>query len=102
MTSANNLWSIVCELPASGLVGHQRSHVDGVDAVTASSAIPARNIELQQASANGAVVLRRAGMFAGICAAGRSIGRCRHPWQDNNQQHVDVDDGRCRFASRDS
>lgn len=68
---------VVDRLRAAGVevfVGHQRSHVDGVDAVTASSAIPARNIELQQASANGALVLRRAGMLAGICQLARSLG----------------------------
>ncbi|MEO6124634.1 MAG: UDP-N-acetylmuramate--L-alanine ligase [Ilumatobacteraceae bacterium] len=54
-------------------IGHDRSHVSGVDAVTASSAVPDRNIELDQARADGTLVLRRAGMLAGICAMAKSI-----------------------------
>jgi UDP-N-acetylmuramate--alanine ligase len=49
-------------------IGHDRSLVRGVDAVTASTAIPAANIELDEARSSGVMVLTRAGMLASICA----------------------------------
>ncbi|MFT3854848.1 MAG: UDP-N-acetylmuramate--L-alanine ligase [Ilumatobacteraceae bacterium] len=55
-------------------VGHDRAVVHGCRAVTRSSAVPAHNIELQEAEATGALVLRRAGMLASICAMARSVG----------------------------
>ena len=54
-------------------VGHQRQHVDGVDAVTGSTAIPATNVELDEARRRGIPVLRRAGMLASICACARTV-----------------------------
>lgn len=54
-------------------VGHDRAVVHGCAAVTASSAVPAQNIELQEAAATGVTVLRRAGMLASICARARSV-----------------------------
>ncbi len=54
-------------------IGHDRSLVHGVDAVTASTAIPERNIELAEARAIGVTVLSRAGMLASICARARSL-----------------------------
>lgn len=54
-------------------VGHDRAHVVGVDAVTASSAVPERNVELQAARELGITVLRRAGMLASICARAQSV-----------------------------
>lgn len=54
-------------------VGHDRSYVHGVDAVTASTAIPAHNIELDEARTRGTTVLRRAGMLASICAQAKSL-----------------------------
>jgi UDP-N-acetylmuramate--alanine ligase len=54
-------------------IGHDRSLVHGVDAVTASSAVPASNIELAEARATGVTVLSRAGMLASICARAKSI-----------------------------
>ena len=54
-------------------VGHDRSLVHGVDAVTASTAIPAHNIELDEAREIGVTVLRRAGMLASICARAKSL-----------------------------
>ncbi len=54
-------------------IGHDRSLVHGVDAVTASSAIPDRNIELDEARNTNVTVLRRAGMLASICAQAKSI-----------------------------
>jgi UDP-N-acetylmuramate--alanine ligase len=55
-------------------VGHDRRLVHGIDAVTASTAIPQRNIELDEARSTGVTVLTRAGMLAAICAQARSIG----------------------------
>ncbi len=54
-------------------IGHDRALVHGVDAVTASTAIPERNIELDEARASGVTVLRRAGMLASICAQAKSL-----------------------------
>jgi UDP-N-acetylmuramate--alanine ligase len=54
-------------------VGHQRNHVDGCDAVTYSTAVPERNIELDEARTTGVTTLRRAGMLASICAQARSL-----------------------------
>ncbi len=54
-------------------IGHDRSLVHGVDAVTASTAIPERNIELDEARTTGVTVLSRAGMLASICARARSL-----------------------------
>ncbi len=69
--------AVLERLRAAGVtvaVGHDRSLVHGVDAVTASTAIPERNIELVEAHATGVTVLRRAGMLASICAQARSLG----------------------------
>jgi UDP-N-acetylmuramate--alanine ligase len=54
-------------------VGHDRSVVSGCDAVTASTAIPATNIELDEARRLGIPTLRRAGMLASLCAQARAI-----------------------------
>lgn len=58
---------------ATVTIGHDRALVHGVDAVTASSAIPERNIELDEARNTGVTVLRRAGMLASICARAKSL-----------------------------
>jgi len=68
---------ILDRLRAAGCVinvGHDRSVVHGVDAVTFSTAIPEHNIELDEARLLGGTVLRRAGMLASICARAKSIG----------------------------
>jgi len=68
--------TVLDRLRAAGVevwVGHDRAHVAGVDAVTASSAVPATNIELVAAADAGIPVLRRAGMLAAICAQAKSI-----------------------------
>ena len=67
---------VLDRLRAAGVavqIGHERANVAGVDAVTASTAVPDRNIELDQARTDGTLVLRRAGMLAGICAQARSL-----------------------------
>ena len=55
------------------LVGHDPDVVVGCDAVTASTAIPASNIELRSARERGVPTLRRAEMLAAICARARSV-----------------------------
>ena len=55
-------------------VGHDRRYVDGCDAVTASTAVPAKNIELDAARRSGVAVLSRAGMLSSICAQAKSLG----------------------------
>jgi len=55
-------------------IGHAREHVDGCDAVTYSSAVPADLNELDEARRQGIPVLRRAGMLAAICAQAKSLG----------------------------
>lgn len=54
-------------------IGHDRTLVHGVDAVTASTAVPGHNIELDEARATGVTVLSRAGMLASICAQASSL-----------------------------
>ncbi len=54
-------------------IGHDRVVVHGVDAVTASTAIPRHNIELDEARSIGVPVLSRAGMLAAICAEASSL-----------------------------
>jgi UDP-N-acetylmuramate--alanine ligase len=55
-------------------VGHHRSNVAGCEAVTASTAVPSRNIELDEAAKTGVMILTRAGMLSSICAQARSLG----------------------------
>ncbi|MGA7759826.1 MAG: UDP-N-acetylmuramate--L-alanine ligase [Ilumatobacteraceae bacterium] len=54
-------------------IGHDRAVVHGVDAVTASTAIPERNIELDEARELGVTILSRAGMLASICAQADAV-----------------------------
>jgi UDP-N-acetylmuramate--alanine ligase len=54
-------------------IGHDRALVHGVDAVTASTAVPSRNVELDEARRTGVRVLSRAGMLASITARARSL-----------------------------
>jgi UDP-N-acetylmuramate--alanine ligase len=49
-------------------VGHAPAHLDGVDVVTISTAIPANNIEVAEAKRRGIPVLRRADVLAAIAA----------------------------------
>jgi UDP-N-acetylmuramate--alanine ligase len=54
-------------------IGHQRSYVEGCDAVTYSTAVPERNVEVDQGRVLGIPTLRRAGMLASICARAKSL-----------------------------
>jgi len=55
-------------------VGHDRALVHDRDAVTYSTAIPARNIEVDEARVTGVPCMHRAGMLASICAQAKSLG----------------------------
>ncbi|MFZ4718429.1 MAG: UDP-N-acetylmuramate--L-alanine ligase [Ilumatobacteraceae bacterium] len=55
-------------------VGHRRELVHDRDAITYSTAIPARNIELDEAGKVGVTSLHRSGMLASICAQAKSLG----------------------------
>ncbi len=55
-------------------VGHSRALVHDRDAVTYSTAIPQRNIELDEARQRGTTVLHRSGMLASICAQAKALG----------------------------
>jgi UDP-N-acetylmuramate--alanine ligase len=54
-------------------VGHDRRHIHGCTAVTASTAVPAKNVELAQAAQDDITVLTRAGMLSSICAQAQSL-----------------------------
>jgi UDP-N-acetylmuramate--alanine ligase len=67
---------VLDRLRAAGItvfVGHDRTYVEGCDAVTSSTAVPASNTELRRADELGIPTLRRAGMLASICARARSV-----------------------------
>ena len=68
--------SVLDRVRAAGVavhVGHSRSLVHGRDAITWSTAIPARNIERDEADTVGVLSLHRSGMLASICALAKSI-----------------------------
>jgi UDP-N-acetylmuramate--alanine ligase len=58
---------------AEVMLGHDRAHVDGCDAVTYSTAIPERNVELDESRRRGIPTLRRATTLASICAHAKSL-----------------------------
>src|SRR6187397_1081889 len=67
---------VLDRLRAAGVtvhIGHNRGHVIGCDAVTASSAIPNDLNELDEARKLGIPTLSRAAMLASICARARSL-----------------------------
>ena len=55
-------------------LGHSPGHVNGVDSVVYSTAIPQDNIELVAARTAGVEVIHRGDMLGRICAEARSIG----------------------------
>ncbi|HEX9258355.1 MAG TPA: Mur ligase domain-containing protein, partial [Acidimicrobiales bacterium] len=68
--------AVLERLRAAGVtvtVGHDAALVEHVDAVTASTAIPARNVEMERARELGVPALRRAGMLASICACAKTV-----------------------------
>jgi UDP-N-acetylmuramate--alanine ligase len=60
-------------LGVSVIVGHDAKAVQNCDAVTASTAIPATNIELVAAAAQSVPVLSRAQILSAICALKQSV-----------------------------
>jgi UDP-N-acetylmuramate--alanine ligase len=54
-------------------VGHDRSHLDGVEIVTISTAIPADNIEVVEAHRRGIPVVHRSDVLAAIAATRQSV-----------------------------
>ena len=81
-------------------VGHDRRlRRTGATPVTASTAVPANNIELDEAAKPGIAVLTRAGMLASICAQAKSLGCRRHARQDHDDVDADADPGRGRAAA---
>jgi UDP-N-acetylmuramate--alanine ligase len=54
-------------------VGHAPGHLDGVEVVVASSAVPRDNIELVDAARRGLPVLWRSEALASICATRRTL-----------------------------
>jgi len=68
--------SVLDRVRAAGVrvaVGHDRAAVHDRDAITYSTAIPARNIELDEAAKLGVVSMHRSGMLASICAQAKSL-----------------------------
>jgi UDP-N-acetylmuramate--alanine ligase len=55
-------------------IGHQRDFVEGCDAVTYSTAIPADNVEVEEARRISVPALHRSGMLGSICARAQSLG----------------------------
>ena len=68
--------SVLDRVRAAGVevhVGHQRELVHDRDAITWSTAIPARNIERDEADKVGVLSMHRSGMLAAICARAKSL-----------------------------
>jgi UDP-N-acetylmuramate--alanine ligase len=57
-------------------IGHKASNVSEADVVVISSAIPAHNVELQEARRRGTLVVKRAQALAWLMQAGRGIAVC--------------------------
>lgn len=55
-------------------IGHKASVVHGADVVTYSTAIPATNVELEEAQRNGIEIRHRSGMLASLCAFTNAVG----------------------------
>ena len=55
-------------------IGHDESHVDHVDVVVYSTAVPDGNIEIAAARERGLRVCHRAVALGSVCAAARSVG----------------------------
>ena len=68
--------SVLDRVRAAGVdvhVGHSRELVHDRDAITWSTAIPARNIERDEADKVGVLSMHRSGMLAAICARAKSL-----------------------------
>lgn len=68
--------SVLDRVRAAGVevhVGHRRELVHDRDAITWSTAIPAKNIERDEADKVGVLSMHRSGMLAAICARAKSL-----------------------------
>jgi UDP-N-acetylmuramate--alanine ligase len=57
-------------------MGHKAGNIDHPDAVVISSAVPAHNVELQEARRRGILVVKRAQALAWLMESGRGIAVC--------------------------
>lgn len=57
-------------------IGHRAANLDSPDVVVISSAIPAHNVELQEARRRGIPVVKRAQALAWLMSSGRGIAVC--------------------------
>lgn len=57
-------------------IGHKSANLDSPDVVVISSAIPAHNVEVQEARRKGIQVVKRAQALAWIMQAGRGVAVC--------------------------
>ena len=57
-------------------IGHRAGNLDDPDVVVISSAIPAHNVELQEARRRGILVVKRAQALAWLMESGRGIAVC--------------------------
>jgi UDP-N-acetylmuramate--alanine ligase len=55
-------------------IGHKASVVHGADVLTYSTAIPATNVELEEALRSGIEIRHRSGMLASLCASTNAVG----------------------------
>ncbi|TVR04042.1 MAG: UDP-N-acetylmuramate--L-alanine ligase [Deltaproteobacteria bacterium] len=68
------LTDTMARLGADVRIGHNAAHLDGVDAVVFSTAIPETNVELAAARAGGVPLLHRSELLAAFVDATESIG----------------------------
>jgi UDP-N-acetylmuramate--alanine ligase len=57
-------------------IGHRAANLDSPDVVVISSAIPAHNVELQEARRRGIMVVKRAQALAWLMQSGRGLAVC--------------------------
>ncbi len=68
--------SLLEEAGVSVSIGHRAANLDHPDVVVISSAIPAHNVEVQEAERKGIRVVKRAQALAWIMQAGRGVAVC--------------------------
>ena len=70
----SQLTDAMAELGARVHIGHDASHIDGVDVVVVSTAIPDHNVELAAAKARGTRLLHRSELLAAFLSEGQTVG----------------------------
>ena len=68
-------------------IGHSARNLDHPDVVVISSAVPAHNVELQEARRRGILVVKRAQALAWLMDVGARRGGLRHARQDHHHLH---------------